>query len=100
MLAASFGGDSSVNQLLVLSQVVLSLQLPFAVWPLVYFTSSSRIMEAQSVDESLMDIEEEDMSNRVLKKQSFVMTIIGCVIALILTILNCVMLIQVIQGVE
>lgn len=37
-------GESGVGRLLVLSQVVLSLQLPFAVFPLVLFTSSSAHM--------------------------------------------------------
>ena len=33
-------GDSGTYRLLILSQVILSLQLPFAVVPLVWFTSS------------------------------------------------------------
>ena len=37
-------GDSSVNDLLTLSQVVLALQLPFAMFPLLTFTSSRRHM--------------------------------------------------------
>ena len=37
-------GDSGLNQLLVFSQVILSLQLPFAVWPLVHFTSRRDVM--------------------------------------------------------
>jgi len=37
-------GDRSSNQLLVLSQVVLSLQLPFAVIPLVLFCSRKELM--------------------------------------------------------
>ena len=39
-------GDSGVLQLLVLSQVVLSLQLPFAIVPLIRFTSAPQIMGA------------------------------------------------------
>lgn len=39
-------GDSGVLQLLVWSQVVLSLQLPFAIVPLIRFTSAPRIMGA------------------------------------------------------
>lgn len=39
-------GDSSVTDLLVLSQVVLALQLPFAMFPLLHFTSSRRRMGA------------------------------------------------------
>jgi manganese transport protein len=37
-------GDSSITGLLVLSQVVLALQLPFAMFPLLHFTSSRRRM--------------------------------------------------------
>jgi manganese transport protein len=37
-------GDDSVGQLLVASQVVLSLQLPFAVWPLIRLTSKGALM--------------------------------------------------------
>jgi manganese transport protein len=39
-------GDGSVNDLLTLSQVVLALQLPFAMIPLLQFTSSRRRMGA------------------------------------------------------
>ena len=35
-------GDSSVTDLLTLSQVVLALQLPFAMFPLLHFTSSRK----------------------------------------------------------
>src|SRR6516225_3267907 len=37
-----YAGEKATGQLLILSQVVLSLQLPFAVVPLVMFTSSRR----------------------------------------------------------
>ncbi len=37
-------GEGSTTNLLILSQVILSLQLPFAVVPLVMFTSDRRIM--------------------------------------------------------
>lgn len=37
-------GDRSVTDLLVLSQVILSIQLPFAIFPLVAFTSSQEVM--------------------------------------------------------
>src|SRR6266513_3207326 len=37
-------GDSSVTDLLTLSQVVLALQLPFAMFPLLQFTSSEKRM--------------------------------------------------------
>ncbi|BAU04558.1 MULTISPECIES: Nramp family divalent metal transporter [Nostocales] len=37
-------GENSTSSLIVLSQVILSLQLPFAVIPLVIFTSNRRLM--------------------------------------------------------
>ena len=40
----AYSGENGVLQLLVLSQVVLSLQLPFAIVPLIRFTSARRIM--------------------------------------------------------
>jgi len=39
-------GDSSVTDLLTLSQVILALQLPFAMFPLLHFTSSREKMGA------------------------------------------------------
>jgi manganese transport protein len=39
-------GDNSVTDLLILSQVVLALQLPFAMFPLLQFTSSRKRMGA------------------------------------------------------
>jgi manganese transport protein len=44
ILVIGIRGDSSVNDLLTLSQVVLALQLPFAMFPLLHFTSSRRRM--------------------------------------------------------
>jgi manganese transport protein len=44
VIVAHWFGDQGVNKLLVLSQVILSLQLSFAVVPLVWFTSDRRKM--------------------------------------------------------
>jgi len=44
MLTVLLLGDRATGQLLILSQVVLSLQLPFAVLPLVWFCSRRRLM--------------------------------------------------------
>jgi manganese transport protein len=44
LIAIVFFGEQSTGRLLVLSQVVLSLQLSFAVIPLVMFTSDRRLM--------------------------------------------------------
>jgi manganese transport protein len=41
-----FYGEHGIGSLLILSQVILSLQLPFAVFPLVLFTGDRRKMGA------------------------------------------------------
>jgi manganese transport protein len=46
VLIIGLRGDSSVTDLLILSQVVLALQLPFAMFPLLHFTSSRKRMGA------------------------------------------------------
>ncbi len=44
ILIIGLRGEGSVNDLLTLSQVALALQLPFAIFPLLHFTSSHRYM--------------------------------------------------------
>src|SRR5262249_3192116 len=44
ILIIAIRGESSVTDLLTLSQVVLALQLPFAMFPLLHFTSSKQRM--------------------------------------------------------
>ena len=46
VLIIGIRGDASVNDLLTLSQVILALQLPFAMFPLLHFTSSRTRMGA------------------------------------------------------
>jgi manganese transport protein len=41
VVSIALAGDTGLYRLLILSQVVLSLQLPFAVMPLIHFTSAS-----------------------------------------------------------
>jgi len=43
-IGVAWFGDGGVGKMLVLSQVVLSFQLPFAIWPLLQFTSDRRLM--------------------------------------------------------
>ena len=75
LVVAIVVGDDGVNELLVLSQVILSFQLPFAVFPLVFFTSSEAIMH-------------EHVNGRVIR-------FIGYLIATVLACLNVYLLIQV-----
>ncbi|KAG2138710.1 smf Mn2+ and Fe2+ transporter [Suillus bovinus] len=48
MVVAIVVGPNGVNFLLVLSQVILSIILPFIIFPLIYLTSSSRIMRVRN----------------------------------------------------
>ncbi|KAG6376129.1 natural resistance-associated macrophage protein-domain-containing protein [Boletus reticuloceps] len=48
LVVASVVGESGINTLLVASQVVISIVLPFFMFPLVYLTSSSQVMSVKS----------------------------------------------------
>jgi len=54
VLVIGLRGDSSVTDLLTLSQVVLALQLPFAMFPLLHFTSSRLRMGSWKIKRSLL----------------------------------------------
>ena len=54
VLVIGIRGNSSVNDLLTLSQVVLALQLPFAMFPLLHFTSSREKMGVWTSGKFLM----------------------------------------------
>ncbi|AVR44922.1 iron/manganese transporter [Christiangramia fulva] len=49
LLTIYFFGESSTGELLVLSQVVLSLQLGFAVIPLIHFVSDNKMMKGYQI---------------------------------------------------
>ncbi|CAG8532278.1 3938_t:CDS:2 [Paraglomus brasilianum] len=57
MAIAIIKGPSGLNSLLVASQVALSIQLPFAVIPLVYFTAHPKVMR----------IDTENVRNKLLR---------------------------------
>ena len=44
LIVIKVSGDSAIDSLLILSQVILSLQLPFALIPLLHFTSNKKKM--------------------------------------------------------
>jgi manganese transport protein len=49
IVVAALYGEGGTTRLLILSQVILSMQLPFAVIPLVQFVSDSRKMGALAI---------------------------------------------------
>jgi manganese transport protein len=70
LLVILFGAKEGVlDQLIVYSQIFLSIALPFSMFPLVYFTSKTRYMTTRFVNQKWV-------------------TVLGYLIASVLTILN------------
>lgn len=90
LIIAVVKGEQGINDLLVLSQVVLSMQLPFVMWPLVYFTSTNRFMLKRG--------EEDDQQVEEDFKNGIVLTVIAVIVATIITGLNIVLLVQLFSG--
>ena len=78
VIVAALYGASGVNKLLILSQVILSLQLSFAVVPLVWFTSSKLKM------------------GRFANSPALAST--ACIVTVIIVALNAYLLAQIFQG--
>lgn len=76
MIVAIVYGETGIGELLILSQVILSAQLAFAVVPLVHFTGSARLMG--------------EFAN------SLVLTVIAWVCSAVIIVLNLYLLMQVI----
>ena len=78
VIVAALYGEQGTGQLLILSQVVLSLQLSFAVFPLVQFTSERAKMGVFT-------------NSRRTK-------IVAWTVAILIAVLNCFLLIQTVKG--
>ena len=96
-------GIQGINQLLFGSQVVLSLILPFVVFPLVLLTSSKSVMtvvndENEDVQEGGNVDEERVHSTEVYFGNGRVMTCVGWFIFLIILIANICTLVVLIKG--
>ncbi|OAX42092.1 Nramp-domain-containing protein [Rhizopogon vinicolor AM-OR11-026] len=108
MAVAIVVGPSGINTLLVASQVILSIVLPFIVFPLIYLTSSSRIMRVHktspggtsnnpldTLESPSPAIAPVDADPEIPQTQDFVdfssgklMTFLGCLIWLVIVIAN------------
>jgi manganese transport protein len=53
LIVTAVAGENNTSKLLVLSQVILSMQLPFAVIPLIQFVSSKKIMGDLAISKRL-----------------------------------------------
>ncbi|KAG2155702.1 smf Mn2+ and Fe2+ transporter [Suillus clintonianus] len=109
MTVAIVVGPSGISFLLVASQVILSIVLPFITFPLIYLTSSSRIMRVRKTSSSHKDISPLDnlevsslpavtsvhSDPEIIQKEDFVdfssgklMTSLGCLIWLVIVVAN------------
>lgn len=105
MTVAIIVGPSGINSLLVASQVVLSIVLPFITFPLIYLTSSSRIMRVHKtspghtsnnpLDSSSPAIAPMDADPEIPQRQEFadfssgkLMTSTGCLIWFVIVVAN------------
>jgi len=60
MVVALAMGRSGMDQLLVISQVVLSIVLPFVMFPLLWLTTSKKIMSVKKSESDLPTLGEDD----------------------------------------
>ena len=103
MTVAVVMGRTGIDTLLVASQVVLSVTLPFVTYPLIYCTSSKAIMSVRkhrSVDDPLSDesnLEEAD-DEMVDFSSGWVMTGLGVVMWLVIVVANLYVLISLMMG--
>ena len=76
-------GENGLNQLLILSQVILSCTLPFAIIPLVYFTSSRSLMSfRQPMGNGSVGTKDDQFVN------GWILTIVSWFIVVVITGLN------------
>ncbi len=101
-------GENGVNSLLILSQVILSLTLPFAIIPLVYFTNSKKYMSSKtSPGSNTYDVDNHDsdtddgavaiMDDRFVN--GWVMCIVSWTIVVVISVLNIYLVVTSIFGI-
>ncbi|KAI0297569.1 natural resistance-associated macrophage protein-domain-containing protein [Multifurca ochricompacta] len=101
-------GRSGVNTMLVASQVVLSITLPFIIFPLVWLTSSRTVMRVRAPtpvvpvqkETDLAEVEKQDApGDEYLDfSNSWVITVIGYAICALILAANCYVIITLILG--
>ena len=82
-IVAAVVGKQGINTLLVASQVILSLILPFVVFPLVFLTSSDRVMtiEAEPTKEG-------EPRAKVSFKNGIILKVLGYLIFVVIVLAN------------
>jgi manganese transport protein len=110
-------GERSLGDLLIYSQVILSLQLPFAIWPLIYFTSSKKIMTVRYKADQYDSIQDDsffqpegtttlgefgeecgESQSTECFANSLTVTILACIVGALVTVFNVILLIEVARG--
>jgi metal iron transporter len=104
MTVAIVMGRSGIDTLLVASQVVLSMALPFITFPLIYCTSSKVIMSVRkprSVDTALNPDTVEEVDDEMVDFSSgWVATAIGATIWLVVVAANLYVIVSLAMGNE
>lgn len=103
MVVAASVGQSGIDALLVISQVVLAIVLPFVTLPLIWLTSSKKIMSVRrdlAVSNSGLETgnEVKDPQQLVDFSSGKIMTGIGLLIWLIMVIANAYVIITLAMG--
>ncbi|KAL0062439.1 Manganese transporter smf1 [Marasmius tenuissimus] len=99
MVVAIAVGRRGIDTLLVLSQVVLSIVLPFITLPLIYVTSSKRLMGVRA-ERGSSEVDAEAGSETKDFSNGWVTTILACGIWLLVSIANVYVLTTVKEEVE
>jgi metal iron transporter len=104
MIGAATVGQKGIDALLVVSQVVLAIVLPFIAFPLIWLTSSKEIMTVRqpraTSNGGLTDHGNEttDAPTFVDFSSGKIMTGIGCVIWLIMAVANAYVIVTLAMG--
>lgn len=94
VIVACILGENGINALLVASQVVLSIVLPFIIFPLVWLTSSSHVMSVKSTASTSSSPPDTSADKEVDSEQVIdfssgrIMTAIGYIMCLIIFAAN------------
>jgi len=92
MIVAVSIGRKGIDSLLVISQVVLSIVLPFITFPLLYLTSSKAIMTAKGCEE------EGDAQKEVSFSNHWTVMVIGWAIWIVIVAANVYVLVDLGRG--
>ncbi|KAJ6544260.1 natural resistance-associated macrophage protein-domain-containing protein [Mycena capillaripes] len=88
MVVAIAVGRPGIDALLVASQVILAIVLPFITLPLIYLTSSKTVMRVRKPDAPVSTITESSTDDTIDYSSGMLSTIFGCAIWLLIVAAN------------